>query len=171
MKANTSHLLRFTGFVIGAVLAIGLVLSGRMPQSQAEAPARLAMASQPTTTLGVSPAGSDFFASRSLAPGARPAQGSLEVSNYTGRRAAFRLRVRSPQRDLDSLVRVAVIVGGSRVYEGKLGELRSWTSRAVKLLRGQTRNVEFRAWVPMSVKTGYEARSAEVELEWKKARS
>jgi hypothetical protein len=171
MKANATHLLRFTGFAIGAVLAVGLVLAGRMPESQAEAPARLSMASQPITELGVSPAGADFIETRRLVPGGRPARGTLEVRNYRRRRAAFKLRARSTQRDLDRLVRVAVRTGRKRVFAGTLGELRRWTSGAVRLMRGETRDVEFRAWVPMSVETGYEGRSIEVELEWKKARS
>jgi hypothetical protein len=171
MKANTSHILRFTGLLVGAVLGIGLLFSGRMPESQAEAPARLAMASQPTPALGMSPAGAEFLASSSLAPGRRAARGSLEVSNYTARRAAFRLRARSRQRDLDSLVRLVVTAGRSKVYEGPLGGLRAWTKGAVELPRGRAQDVEFRAWVPMSIETGYEGRSVEVELEWKKARS
>jgi hypothetical protein len=171
MKANTIKLLRFTGFAAGAVLAFGLVLSGRMPPSQAEAPARLSISSKPTPELGVAPAGARFLDTRRLLPGRRPASGTLTLSNYTGRPLAVRLRATSPQRDLDPVVRIAVQVGRRQVFNGPLATLRSWSRLAVRLRARQRRQVQFRAWVPMSVKTGYEARSAEVELEWKKARS
>ena len=40
MSANTNHLVRFAGFAIGAVIAIGVVVAGRMPESQAEGAGR-----------------------------------------------------------------------------------------------------------------------------------
>jgi hypothetical protein len=170
MKAHSSHILRFTGFAIGAVLAIGWVLSGRMPESQAEAPARLSIASQPTTELGVSPAGARFLTGR-LLPDGRPARGTLTVSNYGRRALRFRMRARSPQRDLDAVVRLQVRAGERQLFQGPLSELRSWTRRSVRLLAGRRQEVHFRAWVPMSVKSGFEGRSVELQLEWKKANS
>jgi hypothetical protein len=168
MKAHTSHFLRFTGFAIGAVLAVGWVLSGRMPESQAQAPARLSIASQPTTELGVSPAGPRFLATRRLLPGGRPARGTLTVSNFGGRARRFRMRVRSPQRDLDRVVRLQVRAGQRLVFDGPLAELRSWTRRSLRVLAGRPQELDFRVWVPMSVESGYEGRSVELELDWKK---
>ena len=171
MKANTNHLLRFTGFAGGAVLAVGLVLSGRMPESRAEAPARLSITARPTSELGVAPAGVEFLATRRLLPGGRPARGRVAVSNFTGRRQSLRLRVSSAQRELDSVVRIDVRAGGPQVFEGRLAELRSWTRGSLEFRPRGRRKVEFRAWVPISVKSGYQGRSADLELEWKKARS
>ena len=170
MKAQTSHILRFTGFAIGAVLAIGWVLSGRMPESQAEAPARLSIASQPTTELGVSPAGARFLTGR-LMPAGRPARGTLTVSNFGRRPLRFRMRVKSPQRDLDAVVRLRVQAGERRIFEGPLAGLRAWTRSGVRVLAGRRQEVDFRAWVPMSVESGFEGRSVELQLEWQKANS
>jgi hypothetical protein len=171
MKAHTSHILRFTGLVIGALLAVSLVLSGRMPASQAEAPARLSMASQPTTQLGVEPAGKDFIADEPLLPGGRSARGLLSITNFTNRRLGVRLRTSSAQRDLDRLVRLRVSSGGRTVFEGGLGQLRSWSRGIVRLAAADRRKVRFRAWLPMSVESGYEGRSVELELEWKRVTS
>jgi hypothetical protein len=171
MRPTTTHLLRLTGFVIGAVLAIGLVLSGRMPKSQAEAPARLSIAAQPTTELGVSPAGARFLEAGRLLPGGRPGRGTLTVSNFADRPLRVRMRVRSPQRDLDAAIRLRVLTDGRKLFDGRLAALRSWTRGSVRLLASERRELEFRAWVPMSVESGYEGRSVELELEWKKAKS
>jgi hypothetical protein len=171
MTANATHILRFTGFVIGAVLAVGLVLSGRMPESQAEAPARLSMASQPITEVGVSPAGLEFIDGGRLVPGGSPLRGSLTLQNFTGSPLRLRMRVSSRQRDLDRVVRLRVLTAGRQVFEGGLADLRAWSARTVRLLASERRRVQVRAWVPMSVKSGYEGRSVELQLEWKKARS
>jgi hypothetical protein len=170
MSANTTHLVRFTGFAIGAAIAIAVVMAGRMPASQAEAPARLTIASQPTTELGLKPAGAEFLAGP-LRPGEAPARGVITLDNFTTRPLAVAMRVTSPQHDLDSVVRLQATLRGRRVFSGPLGALRSWTRGPLRVPAGGLHNLEFRAWVPMSTDSGYEGRSVELQLEWKKAKS
>jgi hypothetical protein len=170
MSANTTHLVRFTGFAIGAAIAIAVVMAGRMPESQAEAPARLTIASQPTTELGLKPAGTEFLAGL-LRPGEAPARGVLTLDNYTPRPLSVAMRVTSHQRDLDSVVRVRASLGGRQMFSGPLGALRSWTGRPLRVPAKGLHKLEFRAWVPMSTDSGYEGRSVELQLEWKKAKS
>jgi hypothetical protein len=170
MSAKTNHLVRLAGFSIGAVIAIGVVLAGRMPESQAEAPARLLVASQPTTELGVSPAGADFLAA-GLRPGGRPARGVLTLDNFTERPLRVAMRVTSPQHDLDSLVRVRAALRGRPVFAGRLADLRSWTREPLRLPADRLHKLQFEAWLPMSIDSGFEGRSVELELEWKKAKT
>jgi hypothetical protein len=170
MSANTNHIVRLAGFAIGAAIAIGVVLAGRMPQSQAEAPARLSVASKPITELGVSPAGADFLAA-DLRPGGRRARGVLELDNFTPRPLPVAMRVTSPQRDLDSLVRIRATLRGRSVFAGRLGELRSWTRRPIRVRAGAVQKLQVEAWLPMSIDSGFEGRSLELELEWRKAKT
>jgi hypothetical protein len=170
MSPNTNHLVRFAGFAIGAVIAIGVVLAGRMPESQAEAPARLSVASKPITQLGVSPAGSDFLEAN-LRPGGRGARGILTLDNFTARPLPVVMRVTSPQRDLDRLVRVRVALRGRPVFSGRLAELRSWTRRPIRVRAGVVQKLQFEAWLPMSIDSGFEGRSLELQLQWRKAKT
>jgi hypothetical protein len=57
------------------------------------------------------------------------------------------------------------------VFSGPLGALRSWTRRPLRVPAKGLHKLEFRAWVPMSTDSGYEGRSVELQLEWKKAKS
>jgi hypothetical protein len=170
MSANTNHIVRFAGFAIGAAVAIGVVLAGRMPESQAEAPARLSVASKPITQLGVSPAGADFLAAE-VRPGGRRARGVLTLDNFTSRPLPVAMRVTSPQRDLDSLLRVRVALRGRPVFSGRLAELRSWTRKLIRVRPGAVQKLQFEAWLPMSIDSGFEGRSLELQLEWRKAKT
>ena len=170
MSAKTNHLVRLAGFSIGAVIAIGVVLAGRMPESQAEAPARLSVASTPITQLGVSPAGADFLTA-GLRPGGRRGRGVLKLDNFTARPLPVEMRVTSPQRDLDSMVRVRMALRGRPVFEGRLAELRSWTRKPIRVRAGAVQKLQVEAWLPMSIDSGFEGRSLELQLEWRKAKT
>jgi hypothetical protein len=170
MKANTTHLVRFAGFAIGVAIAISVVLAGRMPRSQAEAPARLTITSQPITELGLEPAGAEFLAGV-LRPGEPLARGVLTLDNYSARPLFVAMRVTSPQHDLDSVVWVRASLRGRRVFSGPLGDLRAWTRRPLRVPADGLHKLEFGAWVPMSIDSGYEGRSVELQLEWRKAKT
>jgi hypothetical protein len=169
MNATSMHLLRLTGLLVGAGLAVAVLLAGRMPASQAEAPARLSMASQPIEPVAVSPAGPDFLEAGRLRPGGGLARGRLTLTNLTSRPLHVRMRVSSAQRDLDRVVQLRVRAATRELFEGPLSELRTWSRERVRLPAGKPRKLEFEVWVPISVKSGYEGRSAGLEVEWKKA--
>ena len=94
MAAKNSGFIRFTGFLLGCALAVGLVLSGRVPEGQAGSPASLTISSKPTTELGVSPAG-ELLSERNLKPGGRQAHATIRLANFTARPLPVRLRVAS----------------------------------------------------------------------------
>jgi hypothetical protein len=81
------------------------------------------------------------------------------------------MRVTSPQRDLDSLVRVRVGLRGRPVFSGRLAELRSWTRKRIRVRPGAVQKLQFEAWLPMSIDSGFEGRSLELQLEWRKAKT
>ncbi len=166
MTAKNSGSIRFTGFLLGCALAVGLVLAGRTPEGQAGSGARLTISTKPTTELGVSPAG-ELLSKRNLKPGGREARATTGLANFTARPFSVRLRLASSRRELDRILVIELGTAGERVFRGRLGELRSWSARPLRLAPRQKRRVEVRAWIPASVRSGYQGRSAEVELEWK----
>lgn len=166
MTAKETGAIRFIGFLVGGVLAVGLVLSGRVPESRAGAGATLTIETQPTTELGVSQAG-ELLSERSLAPGGRKAHETIGLANYTGRALSVGLRASSGGRDLDRVLLLEIATGGERTFRGPLGELRTWTAATLTLAPRQKRRVAVRAWIPSSVRDGYQGRSTAIELEWK----
>lgn len=165
MTAKNSGSIRFTGFLLGCVLAAGLVLSGRAPEGQAGSGAGLTISTKPTTELGVEPVG-ELLSERNLKPGAREAHATIRLANFTARALSVRLRIASGSQDLDRILLIELGTAGERVFRGRLGELRSWSAGRLRLAPRQKRRVEVRAWLPASVRDGYQGRSAEVELEW-----
>jgi len=166
MTAKNSGYIRFTGLLLGCALAVGLVLSGRTPAGHAGSPASLTISSKPTTELGVSPVG-ELLSERNLKPGGREAHATIGLANFTARALSVRLRVASSGQDLDRILVIELGTAGERVFRGRLGELRSWSARRLRLAPRQKRRVEVRAWIPASVRDGYHGRSADVEFEWK----
>jgi len=166
MGPKNSGYIRLTGFLLGCALAVGLVLSGRTPEGHAGSPASLTISSKPTTELGVSPAG-ELLSERNLKPGGRQAHATVGIANFTAHALPVRLRVASTGQDLDRILVIELGTPGKRLFRGRLGELRSWSKRPLRLAPRQKRRVEIRAWIPASVRDGYQGRSADVELEWK----
>jgi len=166
MTVSSRKLARWTGLLVGTALAASLVLAGRMPASGAPAPAKLSVASKPTTELGVSPAGRELLGTRRLAPGAPAALGSLTLSNFTESRLDADVRLSGPATELDPLVRLELEASGKTIYRGTLEKLRSWQS-GPSLKAGRNRRVRIRAWLPRSVPESFGGRSSRMTLEWK----
>jgi hypothetical protein len=167
MTTRTRPILRITGFLLGGLLAAALLLSGRIPDSGTGAGARLTIDTQPTPELGVSPAGRSFLKARDLQPGGPEARGALTVSGYARGVQSVRLRATSGERTLDELVWLEVIAGGKRVFYGRLAKLRRWTAQDFEVATGETHRVHLSAWIPASVRNGYQGHSSELTLEWK----
>ena len=164
MTGTASSLLRWTGFAAGCLIGISVVLAGKLPEGQAATGAKLSMGSQPHAQLSVSPAGNPFLNARELVPGGPPVTGRLEVSNYTTRRLTVRARLQPGDRDLDSLVQVALTADNKRVFQGRLSELRSRSAARFGLGPKERRRLALRAWLPRSVKHDFQGRSAQLEL-------
>ncbi len=166
MTTKNTGLVRFTGFLVGCALAGGLVLSGRVPEGQAAAGASLTIGTQPTTELGVVPAG-QLLSERNLKPGGHKAHKTIRLANFTGRTLSVRLHASAMSTDLDEVLLFEIDAAGHRIFRGGLGQLRAWTTLKLRLAPSERRRVEVRAWIPASARDGYQGRSAEVEFEWK----
>jgi hypothetical protein len=172
MTAPSMRLARLGGLLIGLALCATVVLHGRMPEQGGALPARLTVRPAPATpVLGVSPS-RRFLSTSDLTPGPPEAgaSGTVTVRNQSARPLEVRLRVARSNRDLDDVLRLELAAGGERVFRGRLRALRRWTERSFELRSLERMRVRVRAWLPASLRGGYEARGADLTLEWKTRR-
>jgi hypothetical protein len=160
-------MMRATVFLVGAALGVAIVLSSRMPAGRAPVGVGLALSAQPSAKLGLTPAGMTFLRGHGLQPGASPARGTLQVSNYAASPVLATVRLVGSDRDLDRLVKTTVEADNKTVFRGKLGELRSWGAVRFPLAPKQRRGLTVRVWLPGSARHDFQGRSADLELEWR----
>ena len=157
---------RWTGLVAGLALAAAIILMGRVPGGHGVAGAALGLSASPATELGVSPAGREFMTARGLKAGASPAEGSLVIANYTGRRLTAGVRLSGDDRDLDRVLQVAVSAAGRTLYVGPLGGLRKSGRLGLRLAARRSGRLVFRAWVPRGLPTReFQGRFARLNVE------
>lgn len=168
---KTSSIARATGLVLGLTLALGLLLSGRVPVGSAQAPARVSLVAEPAVQLGVSPIGRDILSHAKLTPGAPSVSGVVAVSNLTGTRLEARPRLHSSEPELDDIVRVAVLAGRTRLYSGKLKGLRAGSAAGLRLAARDRRTVRLRISVPSTAGRAVNGRSLELTLDWRTRRA
>lgn len=164
MTGKSGSLIRWTGFVAGCLIGVSVVLLGKLPEGRAATGVKLSVSSHPSAELGVSPAGNPFLEARELVPGGPHASGRLELSNYTTHRLAVHARLQPGERDLDSLVQVALTADNKSVFRGRLSELRSRSAARFGLGPKERRQLALRAWLPRSVKHDFQGRSAQLQL-------
>ena len=155
---------------IGLILGLGLVaiavLAGRVAGGHAPAGSALTVTALPTGELGLSRSGR-ILSAPDLRPGGptAAARTSMVVANQTGRTLAVRMRAVPSLPDLDRLLVVEVSVQGRRPLVRPLGALTAWSRPAVRLARGESRRISIRAWLPAGLRTGYQGRIVDVDLE------
>jgi len=93
----------------------------------------------------------------------RALRGSLVLLNATGGALAVRLRADTHDADLDHVLFVRLSAGGARLFSGPLAALHE-ASRSLTIARHARTPVSVRAWIPASVRTGYQARAETVQL-------
>jgi hypothetical protein len=164
VTAKSAPLIRWTAFTAGCLIAVSVVLGGKLPEGRAAAGVTLSLSSQPTAELGVSPPANPFLETRELTPGGPPARAGLELSNYTTRKLAIRARLQPGDRDLDSLVQAALTVDRRSVFQGSLSELRSRSAARFDLGPAGRRRLGLRLWLPRSVEHDFQGRSAQLSL-------
>jgi hypothetical protein len=155
---------RRVGLAVGLAVAAALVLAGRLPAGDGTLGADLVVAAHPTGELGVRPSG-PFLQGVDLRPGDE-ARGEVEVVNQTGVPLEVRVRGLPSSTQLDGLLRIAIEAGDEPVFRGTLGQLRRWSSAALRLEPGGSRTLSVQAWLPASLRGGYEGRVEQVGLEF-----
>jgi hypothetical protein len=99
-----------------------------------------------------------------LTPSSRRAlRGSLMLFNATGGALSVRLRADTPDADLDHVLFLRLSAGGVLRFSGSLAALHG-ASRSVTIASHARTPVSVRAWIPASVKSGYQARAETVSL-------
>ncbi len=130
---------RFAGFVLGAALALSLMVGAHISAPSGQAAAGIVVSAVPTGELAVSPGGS-FISAPQLIAGAPATRGELALRNQTGVPLIVDLRVRSATGDLDDLLRVDVRSGDRSLFTGTLGGLGSGIA-PIAIRPGQSRRL------------------------------
>ena len=159
---------RLLGFVAGLGVAAAFVVTGLTPASNLHLGAQVTFQTMPTGELAVRPEGR-FLDAPSLDPGGvdDAARGVTTITNQSAVPLSLRTRVLTSSHNLDRLLRVRLAAAGKRIFDGKLGELRDWTPGSFRLGSAVEARVVVRAWLPRSVREGYEARGAKLTLIWR----
>ena len=103
---------------------------------------------------------------RGLKAGASPAEGSLVIANYPGRRLTAGVRLSGDDRDLARVLQVAVSAAGRTLYEGPLAGLRKSGRLGLRLAARRSGRLVFHAWVPRGLPTReFQGRFARLNVE------
>jgi hypothetical protein len=153
--------LRWLAVIAGVAMVAAVVVTARVPRGTGIASADVVFIATPTGELGVSPVGA-FLSGTGLVPSSE-SHGHLSVTNQTGKRLSVLVRALPESRDLDDVLRVEIAADGRRVFDGTLGDLRRGAD--VALEPGVTAPLDFRAWLPDSVRDGYQGRVVSVSFD------
>lgn len=159
---NIDERLRWLALVAGVAMVASVVMTARVPRGTGTASADVVFIASPTGELGVSPVGA-FLTGTGLLP-ASESQGRLSVTNQTGKRLSVLVRALPESRDLDDVLRVEIGSGGTRVFAGTLGDLRR--GAGVTVDPGVTAPLDFRAWLPETLRSGYQGRVVSVSFDF-----
>ena len=166
MMLTSGTAARWIGLLAGLALATAILVVGRVPGGHGVAGAALGLSANPVTELGVTPAGREFMTARALKAGGTPAEGTLVIANYTGRRLTAGVRLSGDDRDLDRVLQVAVSSAGRTLFEGPLGELRTPGRLGLGLAARRSGRLVFRAWVSPGLRTReFQGRFARLTVE------
>ena len=158
--------MRTTGFVLGLVLALAIVLAWRVPASTGRLGLDVRVAVNQSGELHVEPVGT-FVSGTGLeaTAGRDTAHGKTTVTNQTGSKLDVRVRALPSSHDVDRLLLVDVRAGDELLYRGPLGGLRSWSRDAVRVGPAHRFPLDVRVRVPASAGNGYRGRIEDVTLE------
>ena len=159
---KTASLARWTGLVAGLGLAFVSLALARVPSGTSQVPAHVSLVAEPAVQLGVTPVGRELLSDRLLEPGSRSVSGLVQVSNLTASALAVRPRLRTTGEEPPAALRLEVMAGGRKLYDGALGELHAQLRLAP---RAATR-VRFRLYAPRSSEREVRGRQVRLRLRW-----
>lgn len=154
---------RLAGALLGAGVALALLLAARPSASFARLPASAAFTIPATGELAVTPApGRPFLLARALTPDGPPARARFEIRNQTGETLVVGFRAMAGARELDGLLRIRLRAGDTTLANTTLQGLRNG-SATMRLRSGAARSITLDAWIPDAT-NDYEGRHADIEL-------
>ena len=161
---SSPGLARVAGVLLGAGVAVSLLVAARPSASFSRLPASASFSVSPTGELEVTPAPPrPLLRAKSLSAGGPRAGASFRVRNQTGTTLGVGFRARAPTHQLDGLLRIRMRAGSSTLADTTLQGLRHGSAGRLRLRSGAARTVSFEAWIPDAT-NDYEGRSVAVEL-------
>lgn len=155
---------RTAGALLGAGLALFLLLAARPDAAGSPLPATLRVSMAPVGELEVTPSSPrPVLVADSLLPGDGPAGATFEIRNQTGRTLAIALRTTADSTALNGLVRMRLSVEGKSLADTTLQGLRQ-RSVGLVLASGAQSQLRLSAWIPNDVLSGYEGRYVGVSM-------
>ena len=155
---------RALGALAGAALAIGVVATARPSDEVPSLPASVNFTVPLTGELEVEPAFPRPVLKADMRPGERHATATFGVRNQTGETLSVGFRAKAGASHLDGLLRVRLRSSETTIADTTLQGLRDGSDVPVALLSGAKAKIRIEAWIPTSVDSGYESRSAKVSL-------
>lgn len=166
MTAIAPRLMTVAGALLGAGVAVLLLVGARPSSSFATLPGSVRFSVPLTGELEVRPAAPrPVLAIPALLPGTRPDAATVTLRNQTGRTLAVDLRARAATHDLDGLLRVRLRAGGRLLADTTLQGLRHGEHFALRVPSGARRTLRLQAWLPAAITDGFQGRSVDVTLQ------
>jgi hypothetical protein len=155
---------RVAGVLLGAGVALALLIAARPSASFARLPASASFTIPVSGELAVTPSpGRPFLHARVLTPGGAPATARFTLRNQTGGTLTLGLRAHAGARDLDGLLRIRLRAGHRTLANTTLQGLRHGSAATLRLRSGAARSIALEAWIPDGT-NDYEGRDVAVEL-------
>jgi hypothetical protein len=154
---------KLAGLLTGLLLAAALVAFMRIPQEDGRLGADVRVVAVAPEGINTTASGT-LLSGRHLTSGGEAATGTLPLRNDTRGEAAISFRALAPNTPLADRMMVELSLDGDKVAGGTLTELRRWDG-ALRIPRGSTRTLEVSAWIPGSVRDGYEGKTADINLQ------
>ena len=114
--------------------------------------------------LTAAPTGGPLLAARAMQPGGPPRAGRVRLRNIAPDPVDVRAQALPSDRGLARLAHMELRSGGQVLARGSLAELRR-RSAPLRIPPQATRTLEARAWIPRSIRHGYEARYTDVTID------
>jgi hypothetical protein len=118
----------------------------------------------PPGEIAATPTGS-FGVGRVLQPGRGQARGELTLINVSGKPLSVHARTVPSNGDLDHMVQVKLTAGRWALDSGTLTTRPTWSTSAIVLPPRTRITLGIEAWLPPSVRAGYEGRDVVVTVE------
>jgi hypothetical protein len=166
IQLSDSLAARSLGLAAGVVLAVAALLVWQVPTVPVGSGATVSFKAVPSGELAVSQAGT-FLRAPALIPSSpgRGASAELVVANQSPANLAVTLRALPETSNLDDALQVKVSAGDTTVYSGPLGGLRSWSDRVLVFAPGASQLFAVKAWIPLTVASGWRGQKVDVSLQ------
>lgn len=162
---NTKNIPRALGALAGIALAAAFVATARPSAEVPSLPATASFTVPLSGELAVTPAfPRPVLVADGLRPGGPRSSETFSLGNQTSATLGIDFRAEAVATGLDGLLQVRLSSAGAILADSTLQGLRSGSATPLELAPGNSAEVRVETWIPASIDSGYESRSAEVSL-------